>query len=406
MRPRMCFDDVAWERSESISEAWIKDLFKTDNLRAIGGAIAAYRKGSPIDLCEPRGGAFNALFRMNFQQGNPILIRLTNPGMTMFPDEKTRYEVAAIAYLRHKTSIPLPLVLHWGTKEESPLRGSPFDRSAFRMMEYIENAMTMNEPLNKPSLKIEDRPLLDPYIDVGKLEMLYGQLADVLLQLSRATLPQIGSITQEDDRTWESSSRHLTFVMNQLVSLGTLPRPKLPATSFNSASSYFEALANLNIEHLEHQRNDAVELEADCRRKFVARRLFLKLAREKRLTSAATDSGPFPIWCDDFLTRKHTAIAQGRLEESERLSGPMQRGWESGDFWVVYAARKSFAFDSIFWKKVEPRYFGPSELSEEDRWTERLELLDEEEKKAMEVLVKRKLGDMKRRVLAWETDES
>lgn len=55
-----------------------------------------------------------------------------------------------------------------------------------------------------------------------------------------------------------------------------------------------------------------------------------------------------------------TAIQQGRLREDRRLSGPMYESWESGDFWTMYAATHSFAFDEIYWQKIDPRFFGPT----------------------------------------------
>lgn len=39
MRTRMCFDDVAWERSEAIQDAWVHELFKEETLMAIGHFI-------------------------------------------------------------------------------------------------------------------------------------------------------------------------------------------------------------------------------------------------------------------------------------------------------------------------------------------------------------------------------
>lgn len=45
-------------------------------------------------------------------------------------------------------------------------------------------------------------------------------------------------------------------------------------------------------------------------------------------------------------------------------------------------------------------------MSEEDRWRDRLCLLDEEEKGDMEALVKQKVEEMKERVLAWDMGTS
>ncbi|KAJ5162048.1 hypothetical protein N7492_007440 [Penicillium capsulatum] len=99
-----------------------------------------------------------------------------------------------------------------------------------------------------------------------------------------------------------------------------------------------------------------------------------------------------------------TAIKEGRLKEDERLSGPMQESWESGDFWIAYAARNAFAFDLLYWNKIDRRFFGPvGDI--EDAWKQRLNLLSDEEKDEMERLVAQKLEEMESRVLAWDPDE-
>lgn len=198
--------------------------------------------------------------------------------------------------------------------------------------------------------------------------------------------------------------------MNDLMRRECLPRSKLPDANatFNTTFSYLEALADLNIEHLIHQRNDAVESADDYRRKYVARQLFRRLASDNRLSNPSLENRPFIIWCDDLrpanvllnesmqiagvvdweftyaapagfscvlswwlLIEKpeywekgfedwttifdyrlktflgamqdceDTAIQQGRLNENQRLSGPMQESWESGDFWIVYSVLHS-----------------------------------------------------------------
>jgi hypothetical protein len=40
------------------------------------------------------------------------------------------------------------------------------------------------------------------------------------------------------------------------------------------------------------------------------------------------------------------------------LSTYMRESWETGRFWLNYAARKSWAFDTIFWKYLDKRLFG------------------------------------------------
>jgi hypothetical protein len=98
------------------------------------------------------------------------------------------------------------------------------------------------------------------------------------------------------------------------------------------------------------------------------------------------------------------AIQQGRLKEDQRLSGHMGQSWENGDLWIMYAVLHSFAFDTIYWHKIDTRLFGPTE-SPEGAWKERLDFLDEEGKDEMEKLVARKLKEMRSRVLAWDLDK-
>lgn len=119
-------------------------------------------------------------------------------------------------------------------------------------MEYIDHVMDLSDVLNTPGVAIKDRPILDPNIDEAKLELLYGQFADILLQLSTLRLPRIGSLAQIDDFTWEVARRPLSYNANELARLGTLPRSKLPKANetFQSASSYSNMLADLHLEHL------------------------------------------------------------------------------------------------------------------------------------------------------------
>lgn len=164
----MCFDDVAWERSEAIQDAWVHEMFKEEALMAIGEFILKYRRGVPDELCDPKAGAFNVSFRMKFEDGGSAIIRFPKPGATMFPKEKVRNEVDIIRYIYQHTIIPVPFVLHWGTKEENP-----FGLGPFIIMEFIDHAMDLSDVLNTAGFAIKDRPILDSNVDDAKLELLY-----------------------------------------------------------------------------------------------------------------------------------------------------------------------------------------------------------------------------------------
>lgn len=94
--------------------------------------------------------------------------------------------------------------------------------------------------------------------------------------------------------------------------------------------------------------------------------------------------------------REDVLIYSSRLDKEQKSSGPMWESWRSGDFWANYVARKNFAFDSIYWQKLDPRFFGSAEVVE-IAWEKRVDLLDKEGKQSMGSLVQRKIQGMKER---------
>ena len=98
-------------------------------------------------------------------------------------------------------------------------------------------------------------------------------------------------------------------------------------------------------------------------------------------------------------------MASGKLQEDQRLSGKMRESWATGDFWTVYAARKNFAFDYIYWKKLDLRFFGANERNTppEDIWMTRLGLLDQQTRADMESFVDKEIAEP--RELAWDPDD-
>ncbi|KAJ3482728.1 hypothetical protein NLG97_g7489 [Lecanicillium saksenae] len=254
MALNIAFDDVAFEASDCTEREWRKLMVRESTLRVIGNFIVEHRGGGiPVELMILKAGSYNAQFRMSFRDGGSAVIRLPKGATTMFPEEKMRNAVAVMKLIQEKTTIPVPFILHWGTREESPLRLGPFI-----IMEYVKHDTDLGQALNIPGRSLQDPPALDPNIDHGKLKTLYRQVADILLQLSKLEFPAIGAVA--GDRGWRLA--------------GCSP-------------------SAVNV----HERADS---EDDCKRKYVARHLFHKLAREKNLTRASHETGPFKMWCVDL----------------------------------------------------------------------------------------------------------
>ncbi|KAK2037622.1 phosphotransferase [Colletotrichum somersetense] len=105
------------------------------------------------------------------------------------------------------------------------------------------------------------------------------------------------------------------------------------------------------------------------------------------------------------------------LEEAEKelepgsflLSAYMRQSWETGRFWLDYAAMRSWAFDTVYWKYLDERFFGErgEGFQAEELWKTRVHLLSEEERAAMEPLVQIKMEELKERVLVeWDAEEA
>ncbi|KAH8812442.1 hypothetical protein F5884DRAFT_669956, partial [Xylogone sp. PMI_703] len=171
--------------------------------------------------------------------------RFPDPGRIVFPEEKVQKEVAIMQLIRGRTSIPVPFILHHCMTDESP-----FGLGPFIIMEYIERVYDLVDALNTPGLTLQDRPILDPNIHPDRLEFVYGQIADILLQLSKLSFSRIRSPFEVGESSWSVTERPLTMNMSELVQLGNFPWSKLPNCTFDSTSSYFSAIAQMHLTHL------------------------------------------------------------------------------------------------------------------------------------------------------------
>ena len=297
---------------------------------------------------------------------------------------------------------------------------------------------------------------LNPDVCELTLEMAYSGMAQIVLELSKPVFKYIGAL-QWDDAKWWVSKRPQSLNMNEFVRVGNFPPAEFVDFNhtFNCASEYFQHLAELQFLHLKYQRNDADTDEGDCRKKYVARCLFRRIARQVKV-----QRGRYHLYCDDlrpsnvlvsesdlkvtgvidweytyvapaeftscapwwllfespeawvldsFMSRyrprfelflkvlrghEDRQIRDGSLRESQRLSDKMALSVENGLFWFCLPARKSFMTDEIYWKFLDERYFGPlSALSD------RLTLLTPDERDHMEDFVREKMRQKEERTL-------
>ncbi|KAH8171104.1 phosphotransferase enzyme family protein [Sarocladium implicatum] len=448
-------DDLVWEKLDHDTELWSQSARTSETYRAVANFILKYRHGEPEVMHIAVMGGYNTIYRLEYKDGTSALMRVPIKGVVRFPEEKVAYEVATMRHVAAHTSIPVPHIYHHGTAAENPTGLGPFI-----IMDYIDHDQNMSRELLDPDRGIDERPVLNPNITDDKLELLYRQMANILLQLSHLKFPRIGSLVEDGSQSIASvKGRPLTANMNDIV-------------TYDSANEWYSSLGDMHMIQLALQHNDAIEDEDDARDKYVARQLFRNLAKEKRLAKEDNgfrlfsedlrpanvlldkdlkvvgvidwefayaapaqfsfhppwwllllepDSWPggYREWMKVYEPRLQTFLRVLEAEEAKMvntsqtddlgegetpLSQRMRESWENKTWLLNYAARKSWAFDFIWWKFLDESFFGPNEY-EDHRG--RIELLSEAQGTAMERFVVRKLEESRnRRIVEYTDDEA
>lgn len=251
-----------------------------------------------------------------------------------FPEEKVRHEVAMMRYLSANTTIPVPKIYHHGTAAENPTGLGPFI-----IMDYVDHDVDLSDSLNDPTLAEDDPQTLDPDIDEQKLEKAYGQMAKILLELSTLSFSRIGSLTSNADGSCSVSARPITQYMNSLAGWLGVGSTALPSGPYSTDKEWYCALADMHFRQLALQSNEGIEDEDDARNRFVARRLFQKIAYDGRLireTSEGESQPTFRIYSEDF---RPTNVL---IDKDSHITGVID--WE-----FAYAAPAAFSSDPPWW---------------------------------------------------------
>ena len=362
----MCEDPLVAERTGARGIEFnrqIQEGFSDRSIARVYEFIGQYRPGTPTGIRRPLRGSYNVIFCVDFTDGSALL-RVVVPGNTVFPDEKVRNEVATMRYIEKMTSIPVPHIYHWGTAAENPLGLGPFI-----IMDYIPHAQSLSDFLNDPTNEDPKRRYLDLHAPKDKLERMYRQVADIVLQLSKLEMSQLGSLREHGD-SFVVGGRPFTQEMNDLVVQGGVPPSIFPPedTTYSTSDEWYAALADLHVAHLAFQHNDAIVSADDCRDKFIARHLFRQQARRGKLLEA--DQRPrkrqgketFRLWIDDF--RPHNILVDADLN----IVGVIDWEW-------AYFAPESYVHDPPWWLLLtRPEFWPGTVLDFRDRFADALDV--------------------------------
>jgi hypothetical protein len=432
------YDEIAEVEADNECRAWlIKVLGAKEEIVAFVSSRHPRRPEGEFDGYLK--GSFNFCISVRFNDGGPkAIIRFPKPGHTLTDrrEEKVKSEVQVLEYLRENTKLPAPRVISWGLTDESPRNLGPFI-----IMNYIDGT-SLTSLLRQPTQSEEDDVILKDNIDDAKLDFVYEQLAEFVLELSRLEFDAIGGIKKSlDTHEWLVTERPFTYNMNEMaVTVLNYPVNTFPVTPFRTTREYLEYQSDENLTHLLVQRNLAKGPE-DAKRRYIARQKFRQLIPKYCIDN----NGPFKLFCDDlqpsnmladpktlkvhaildwefthampaqfsydppwwlilkgpdmwlenysmeeFLARYEPRLEQflRALERVEaktlpiqpKLSTRMRESWKSGRFWFDYGIRKSLDVDDIYW----------SALRQEGD-----DVLDGEQERQMEDFVEAKMKDLK-----------
>ncbi|PGG95545.1 hypothetical protein AJ80_09941 [Polytolypa hystricis UAMH7299] len=421
----MNWDHLAEEQAQKFFAAWLI-LLRRESPALPLKLAGQHRPGHrAIEASDFTNGAYNICSIVTFEDGFRAVVRFPILSRSRFRTEKSRNEISVMIFLAQHTTVPIAEVLGAGR----------WDCGPYIVTTYIDGTVL--------SKQLKGLPTTSP-----DWERAHRSMAQVMLELSKPTFPSIGALELELGK-WRVTKRPMTLNMNELVRVGNLPPAEFTKRTFQTAAEYFEELATQHLLHLRYQRNDAVDNEQDCRKKYIARCLFRKIAQ-----GFEAEAGPFHLYCDDFcpsnvlvsepdlaitgvIDWEFTYVApneflysapwwlllerpegwdsnlneflthyipslhlflkvlkdcedgqvqKGTLTDSQRLSDRMARSLESGVFWFCLAARRSFMFDEIYWAFLDEKYFG--RLTSLD---DRLSLLSQDERDELDGFVQMKM---------------
>ncbi|KAK7701009.1 hypothetical protein SLS64_010603 [Diaporthe eres] len=379
MATREDSDNLAWDRSDELWEEALRQVRLPSQCRKIE-SFAERISGKPATLVSPLIiGGFNVLYPIRLEGSSaPVLVRVPCPDQAVFPEEKTVAEAATATFIAQKTQVPVPKIFHHGIDSEI---------GPFMIIEDLGTRRGMGQALEAPREDLNETAVLDPNISETKLKTLLAK---------QGRLGTFGFA--EDD--WSTQSQHAR---------ATLPMPD-GSGSFRLWADDFRP-ANVLVDG-----NDEIIGAIDWEFAYVGPTQLVLDAPWWLLLDAPEmwDNG-IEDWASVYERRLETWISA--MQQAEQDVGPsslllsayMRESWETGRFWLDYAARKSWAFDTIYWKYLDERFFGERErdFPKKDLWRGRVHLLSEDERAAMEPLVQTKMQESQERVLVeWDAEDA
>ncbi|KAH6665755.1 phosphotransferase [Halenospora varia] len=312
------FDNLAWDKNDEEWKEAQKQLRRQATYRKVE-SLVRQKYGKPATISVEG-------------TSDDVMVRLPCPGLAQFPDENSLSEAATAKFVAGNTTVPISKILFSGQNS---------DLGSFIVLPHVKNRWTLSHALTDPRDDPDTPHKLHTKFSESTLERLYGKAAT------------------GDDGSFSVAGRPIIQNMNNMLQLANVPRSVLPPTSrtYTTTDEWYIALAEMHIAQLVFQHNDLVTSADDYRNKYVARQIFLKLAKEGKLSTfgfkednwsaqhkfESTELSPAPdktcsfwLWCDDFRP--------GNILLNDEEDVVAMIDWE-----FAYAAPAQFVLDPPWW---------------------------------------------------------
>ncbi|KAF0634887.1 hypothetical protein FPSE5266_08300 [Fusarium pseudograminearum] len=462
----MPWDDLAWEQSDARADAWERSQLNADDFRAVGNFINKHKPGKAVELHKPIRGGYNVCYRLDYEDGSSVALRIPidRPGI-QFADEKIMAEVATMRLVAEQTTIPVPKIYHFGVATDNPLGLGPFIIMDYIEHECtMSDAMVdpnlapgedhvLNPNIEEEKLEFFYRQLANILLQLSKIQfdrvgsLLQDETGCIsvvgrpiiqnmshLMQFTEAPDAMLPSSPYPDIKSWYTAlaDMHIaqfTFQHNDAILDEDDARDKFVARLL------FRQLVSEGrlTSTVDDQQGTRLFLE-DFRPSniLVDKNLHIVGVIDWEYAYAAPTQfsddppwwlflmkpdewpGAYEPWMNAYEPRLRTFLRVLESEEKKLgadkkchgicLSERMRKSWDDKTWMTSFAARNSWAFDLIFWRYIDPMYFGPNEAADHHA---RLHLLTQRQKEAMEDLVAVKMKEgSERKFGKWDTDEA
>ncbi|KAB5580948.1 hypothetical protein GE09DRAFT_1213383 [Coniochaeta sp. 2T2.1] len=457
-------DSLADRRAQELEDNWLKagdGLFRDDIVQF----VTKHWQGKVAKIHEPFSGFYNTIWRLDYGDDGSVCFRVPKPGAVSFPDEKTSAEVATMRYIAEHTSIPVPRVYHWGTAAENPTGLGAFIIMATSsvVMEYVPGEVIFYaykemakiclqlSRLKMPKLgslvaegdshHVASRPVTQDMNDLPlscgypyeQLPLVtrtypsshewYSYLAD--RHITHLVFQHNNAVLSKDDCRDKFVARYL---FRQLIGERRYPQASTASSTdgpyietFNFYCDDFRPASVLIDENMKVV--GVIDWEWSC---FAPASYASDPPWWLICTKPDFDVIGFDSWCERYqvhldvwlkvLEEEEEKFNQANLSsrlagmsirggtEDKPLSARMRENWDSGSFWVNFAARKPYSFEPMYWKQIDERFYGPNPRG---GYEDRLALLPERARKRIDWLVAQKMKEEKeKKRVDWTGDKA